>query len=76
MPHPLDLLSPLELEHEIALTWPDSPWLDGSEPSGYCEDPEPQDDHDPLADRLHLGATRWTLDLADNDAWEPQPEPA
>ena len=87
VPHPLDLLGPAELEQELWALAPDSPLFDGAAPSGFCDDLDPDadpDDHaahsltagdvdsDHLGERIRNGDTRWTLDLADVQAWERQ----
>ena len=78
VPHPLDLLSPTELEQELWNLAPDSPLFHDTTPSTFCDDVDPDDpnnhrDRDRQGDRIRRGDTRWTLDLADTQAWEPHP---
>ena len=70
MPHPLDGLSPADLDEEL---WnlgllPDDPgpWSDP-------QDIDAADMADPLGHRLQNTDTRWTLDLADPYEWQTVP---
>lgn len=70
----LEQLTPGELENELRLLDPASPFWDDSAGAELHApdldlDEEPVVDHDRLARRLRSGDTRWSLDLADPYAW-------